>query len=589
MGMRIPRVFVTIAAALLAVLLAVGSARAGCELQTVAELPVAMHGLRATVTAKINGQDAVFGVDSGAFFSSINRVSVAQYGLKLGPAPFGLNVRGIGGAAAQVDATNVQDFLFGGRLYHRVDFIVLGDNLVSEGAGLIGQNVLGGVDVEYDLADGAIRLFKPNGCGFDAGLAYWAGAQPFSVIDIEPPQGPTLQTVGWATLNGVRIRVGFDTGAPRSLISRQAASRAGVRPGDPGVVVAGEVAGVGERSYLQVWQGVFASFKIGDEEIRNQKLRFGDLGLDNLDMLLGADFFLSHRVLVSNSQHKLYFTYNGGPVFNLGRPGPPAASAQGAPGTPGDAAALERQAAAMLVRGDAATAIADLSQAITLNPNDPDYYFERGRAERVNRQPLLALADFNHALQLKPDDIDALLGRARLSFAAGDRAKGESDLAAAVTAAAAQPDQRLAIAGVYMNQHEYQAALDQYEAWLAARPYGDERANALNGACDARAMLNRELDKALADCDAALKLDPGAPRRLISRGLVLIRMGAFDRALADYQAALKAAPASGLALYGKGVAELRLGRAADGQADIAKAMALQPALAAEMKQMGLTP
>ena len=36
-------------------------------------------------------------------------------------------------------------------------------------------------------------------------------------------------------------------------------------------------------------------------------------------MLLGADFFLSHRILVSNSQHKLYFTYNGGPVFQLDR------------------------------------------------------------------------------------------------------------------------------------------------------------------------------------------------------------------------------------------------------------------------------
>ena len=30
-------------------------------------------------------------------------------------------------------------------------------------------------------------------------------------------------------------------------------------------------------------------------------------------MLLGADFFLSHRIYVANSRDKLYFTYNGGP------------------------------------------------------------------------------------------------------------------------------------------------------------------------------------------------------------------------------------------------------------------------------------
>jgi len=34
-------------------------------------------------------------------------------------------------------------------------------------------------------------------------------------------------------------------------------------------------------------------------------------------MLIGADFFLSHRVYVASSQNRLYFTYNGGPVFDL--------------------------------------------------------------------------------------------------------------------------------------------------------------------------------------------------------------------------------------------------------------------------------
>jgi len=32
-------------------------------------------------------------------------------------------------------------------------------------------------------------------------------------------------------------------------------------------------------------------------------------------MLLGADFLRAHRVLVSHSQRKMYFTHLGGPVF----------------------------------------------------------------------------------------------------------------------------------------------------------------------------------------------------------------------------------------------------------------------------------
>jgi tetratricopeptide (TPR) repeat protein len=196
--------------------------------------------------------------------------------------------------------------------------------------------------------------------------------------------------------------------------------------------------------------------------------------------------------------------------------------------------------------------------------------------------------DFNQALTLKPGDIDALLGRARLFFAVGDHAHGQADL----DAAAAAPDaagQRLAIGQLYMNQQEYAAAAAQYDLWLQANPVSAERSSGLKGACDARGMLNQQLDQALADCNAAMKLTPGDPALLISRGLVLLRMGAPDKALADYTAALKVAPGNGWALYGKGVAELRSGQADKGNADIARAAQLTPTLPAEAKRLGLTP
>ena len=62
----------------------------------------------------------------------------------------------------------------------------------------------------------------------------------------------------------------------------------------------------------------FASFKVGDEEIRNPRLRGGDTR-EGADMLLGADFFVSHRIYVSSTQRKMYFTYNGGRVFSASR------------------------------------------------------------------------------------------------------------------------------------------------------------------------------------------------------------------------------------------------------------------------------
>jgi hypothetical protein len=89
---------------------------------------------------------------------------------------------------------------------------------------------------------------------------------------------------------------------------------------------AGQGSGLGSR-WVETWIATFPSLKIGDEEIRNARLRFADLG--EIDMLLGADFFLSHRIYVASSKGKLYFTYNGGPVFNLASPTIAASSAAG--------------------------------------------------------------------------------------------------------------------------------------------------------------------------------------------------------------------------------------------------------------------
>ncbi|MEA1674201.1 hypothetical protein [Nitrospirillum sp. BR 11163] len=38
------------------------------------------------------------------------------------------------------------------------------------------------------------------------------------------------------------------------------------------------------------------------------------------DMLLGLDFLRAHRMFVAHSQHRIYFTYVGGPVFQVTGP-----------------------------------------------------------------------------------------------------------------------------------------------------------------------------------------------------------------------------------------------------------------------------
>ena len=111
------------------------------------------------------------------------------------------------------------------------------------------------------------------------------------------------------------------------MLTLDAAKRAGVTPESAGVVAAGTAYGGWGTRLVKTWIAPFPSFRIGEEEIRNTHLRIGALNLGDTDMLVGADFFLSHRVYVANSQAKLYFTYNGGPVFDLSTVREPAESA----------------------------------------------------------------------------------------------------------------------------------------------------------------------------------------------------------------------------------------------------------------------
>src|ERR1700720_4256846 len=124
---------------------------------------------------------------------------------------------------------------------------------------------------------------------------------------------------GTAFINGTKIRVMFDSGASTSMLSLKAAARAGVTPDTAGTVDAGYSRGIGRRT-VKSYIAPFSSFKLGDgEEIKNTRLRIADVDLDEGDMLLGADFFLSHHIYIANSQRRVYFTYNGGPVFNLSK------------------------------------------------------------------------------------------------------------------------------------------------------------------------------------------------------------------------------------------------------------------------------
>jgi tetratricopeptide (TPR) repeat protein/predicted aspartyl protease len=577
-----------------------------CTITRFPDIAVTMKGLQPMVRAQLNGQDAWLVVDSGAFFSILTPSAVAQLKLPYKEFP-GLFVEGVGGhESARV--ARVRKFTLIGKTWDDVEFVVAGSTFGAEADGLLGQNVLK-TDIEYDLANGVIRLVKPKGDCKRTALAYWADAarQPYSVMAIERATAGQPHTRSIAYLNGVKIRVIFDTGAAQSLLTLSAAKHAGITPTSPGVTDGGESYGLGHRR-TQTWITRFSSFRIGDEEIRHAQLRFGDIEIGEADMLLGADFFLSHRVYVATSQDRLYFTYNGGPVFDLsatrtkvaaagGEAGagapvePPPADAAKRLDQPTDAAGFARRGAASDARHDYDAAIADLTRACELAPTESSYFYLRGMAYWHEGDVDPALADIDQAVKLKPDNPDALIARAGLRTGRHAlAAEVTADLEAASRMLPQQSDMHLQIGGLYDSVREPAAAVSEYSKWIDSHARDNVlMPDALNSRCWSRGLSGQDLGQALTDCNAALRLKPSSAQFLDSRGLVHLRQNDYDKAIADYDAALRLRPQTAWSLYGRGLAKLHKGLTAEGQADIAAADLLQPKIAEHAASYGIKP
>ena len=571
----------------LAALAGAASARADCKLGQLVEIPITLRGSSPETIAKINGREARFTVDSGAFYSIISPGVAAENKLKLSAAPFGMRLVGVGGSA-DMDVTKVKSFTLAGIDLPNIEFIVGGSEV--GGAGVIGQNVLHIGDVEFDLPHGKISLYRPDGC-LKTMLAYWATAtDPVSQIRLEDE--PRRFIIGSVKINGQNVSATFDSGAYSTVISLATAHRLGIRIDGPGVESAGFGHGFGGRM-VRSWIVPINEITVGGETLRNTHLRVEDLGAT--EMLVGDDFFLAHRIYVSHSQGKMYFTYVGGSFFDAREQHGHAVTGEGkaldlkdTAAAPSDADGLSRQAMALLAKGDKAGALADLDKAIALAPSEPRFLLEHARIEARSGHADLALADLDKLIAAKPDAVDALLLRADLQRNAHrpERAMADYDAASALLDKAS--DSRFGLAEAYLAMERPAKALPEIDQWIAAHPVDSRQSIALNSRCWARALLGQDLVKALSDCNAALKTAPRREMVLDSRGLVHLRMGDAAAAVKDYDGALAIDPKVAWSLYGRGLAKAKLGDKAGSDADIAAAKALAPRIADRAARFGIT-
>jgi hypothetical protein len=237
----------------------------------------------------------------------------------------GYRTFGIGGES-YVESTIVDEFKVGELGRKNWEVMVAGERDLGQSTDVIlGEDVFDKVDLEFDLPHNAVRLFRAENCEGVA-LGYWA---PQGAGQVDIGSGPRI--IVPVKINGQPVQAELDSGAGVSVLDKSVAARLGIGPDSPGVTFSGKSSGIGPNS-VDSWIAPVESFAIGDEAISDTAMRFADLFKDATyttrsasrlpqkiedmpTMLLGADFLRAHRVLVAHSQRKLYFTYEGGPVF----------------------------------------------------------------------------------------------------------------------------------------------------------------------------------------------------------------------------------------------------------------------------------
>ena len=304
---------------------------AACKLAMLSEWPVRIENNRLLVEGALNGQPARVMLDTGAPRTQLNSATATR--LNAARQEFKRDRKFGASGESSVEIALLDEFQV-------VDFkrspwrmVISGDRDLGVDV-LLGEDFLSLVDLEFDLEHNVVRLFQPGNCD-GKNLAYWASdGQSVGDVPIDPIVASQPQIVLDVRINGKTISALLDSGAS-SVLDKPAASRLGATPETPGVTAVGQSSGVGGKPN-PVWSAPFQSFTIGTETATDVRITFSDLFREANNaplgsrirtkvegpqqMLLGVDFLSSHRVLVSHSQKRMYFTHNGGPVFASFRP-----------------------------------------------------------------------------------------------------------------------------------------------------------------------------------------------------------------------------------------------------------------------------
>lgn len=211
---------------------------------------------------------------------------------------------------------------------------------------------------------------------------------------------------------------------------------------------------------------------------------------------------------------------------------------------------------------EADRAIADLTEAIRLNPWFPDAFLARGRVRVGKRDYESATVDFTAAIRLDPSNASAFRHRGDAYLARKLPEDALRDFEEAIRlnpfVSPAYDGRRRAYED--LGQHERAEQTDP-NGWTYGCAYG---------------VLYRKFDEAMTACNRALAIAPDYPEALRWRAMMLLMGGQRDAAFTDLNRVLQIQPHSSLGRELRGIAHFLSGNLAAAIADLDVALRWEP-------------
>jgi predicted aspartyl protease len=254
-----------------------------CRLQVVADLPARLTQSGLEVTGQVNRTDTQLLVDTGAERTILTAQTIRSNLL----ARSKLTISQLTGVTGTISNADVFADMKLGSADFQQRFAVAD---IPGVGGLIGGDLLSDYDVELDVSERQVRLWKASACRADQ--LPWSG--PRATLSAHVTLGNRL--VVPVAINGQPVDALLDTGSSISLLSTGAARGLGARPTSADPVTS--IHGVDGGSAIVRFHR-FASMDVGRDHVANPLIAVGETQFVSPEMLLGLDYLKGRKIWIS--------------------------------------------------------------------------------------------------------------------------------------------------------------------------------------------------------------------------------------------------------------------------------------------------